>query len=487
MAESIDIILCGHQAEVFQTDATNIAMIGGVGSGKTFMEYLKIHNHVVEYPGTEAALLMRSFKDADGKLRKEYARAFEPYIKTNNSGMIEYHNGSIVRFLHAWDDIKGVGHLDGYSVSAFMLSEACKMPAETWGKMLERCRRIQTDNFKPIVSIKTGKQITMNEMLHLVEGNPAGRDYVYKLWVKGARCKTYLEKARDGKLVEYKVYEKEVQTEDGLDKYILVNTEQADYEFVPKGYTAKSRVGKSARHIKRYGKGSFDDYSGVVYTDFDENKHVLHDLFNITSVLPNRYARVVGHDWGRRTESAWVWGIYDRIGDSYLWYKESYEAGLVAEQQAELFLKENNNDPVNIVIADNQIWQVDPITGGSIAETYQKVWEEAGMYINLVPADKGPGSIKRGIDTLTRYIKLGKSMYFDTLTNTFWEFENYKYGDDLENRPPKKNLSEIPLDKHNHLMDAYRYVVDAKGLYDKMDETLRENKSSGVGKVEESL
>lgn len=66
---------------------------------------------------------------------------------------------------------------------------------------------------------------------------------------------------------------------------------------------------------------------------------------------------------------------------------------------------------------------------------------------NVKPAEKGPDSVKNGIDTLKRYeIVIVNSPDLDK------EFQNYKWAEDKNG-----NLSNKPVDSYNHGIDSIRY------------------------------
>jgi phage terminase large subunit len=79
----------------------------------------------------------------------------------------------------------------------------------------------------------------------------------------------------------------------------------------------------------------------------------------------------------------------------------------------------------------------------SIREIQNQGW-------NIYPANKGPDSIKSGIDVLQRY-KINVTA--DSL-NLIKELRNYKWKQDKDG----KQLNE-PIDHYNHLIDPLRYVA----------------------------
>jgi phage terminase large subunit len=69
---------------------------------------------------------------------------------------------------------------------------------------------------------------------------------------------------------------------------------------------------------------------------------------------------------------------------------------------------------------------------------------------NIVPAKKGPDSIRNGIDILKRYkLKVTKES-----VNLIKEFRSYTWATDRDG-----NTTGIPIDSFNHCCDAIRYVA----------------------------
>lgn len=72
------------------------------------------------------------------------------------------------------------------------------------------------------------------------------------------------------------------------------------------------------------------------------------------------------------------------------------------------------------------------------------------MGFNVKPASKGKDSLPYGIDLLRRHI-----LYWEeTSNNGIREMRSYKYIEDKNG-----NLTNTPIDEHNHLLDALRYAV----------------------------
>lgn len=73
-----------------------------------------------------------------------------------------------------------------------------------------------------------------------------------------------------------------------------------------------------------------------------------------------------------------------------------------------------------------------------------------------MPALKGKGSIKFGINK----VKENTTFVCEDSANLWNEYYEYKWRLDADKCP-----TDDPIDKFNHLMDAYRYAELAKGVY----------------------
>ena len=73
---------------------------------------------------------------------------------------------------------------------------------------------------------------------------------------------------------------------------------------------------------------------------------------------------------------------------------------------------------------------------------------------NIHPAIKGDGSVKAGISK----IKECKVYVTENSSNIWNEYQEYKWMLDANGVP-----TDNPIDKYNHLLDAIRYGVLAKG------------------------
>ena len=171
---------------------------------------------------------------------------------------------------------------------------------------------------------------------------------------------------------------------------------------------------------KIYGLGEYGNISGIVFENV-----------NYVDTMPDCKLVAYGLDFGYSLDPSACVAVYRKDDELYL--KEVlYEKGLTNQDLA------NRLKPIverNEVICDS----AEP---KSIEELYR-------MNINAKGAVKGKDSILNGIDILKRFkINVVNS------SNLKKEFRSYKWATDKYG-----NSLQKPVDKFNHLLDAFRYVA----------------------------
>jgi len=94
-------------------------------------------------------------------------------------------------------------------------------------------------------------------------------------------------------------------------------------------------------------------------------------------------------------------------------------------------------------------WQRSELPEG-YADKYQQLVN--GFY--CMSASKGPGSIQAGINRVNEY----ENYLTDDSSDWWHEYVNYTWAKDKNGNP-----TDEPLDDFNHLFDAHRYILMAKG------------------------
>lgn len=171
-----------------------------------------------------------------------------------------------------------------------------------------------------------------------------------------------------------------------------------------------------------YGLGLTGRPQGVIYKRWKQ----------VASIPP--HARLVGRglDFGFMTDPTAIVDVY--MADGELWLDERmYRQGLT-----------------NDVIAQH----LRGLNGSTIADSAEmkSIAEIRNYGVPAVePAMKGADSVRAGIQILQRY----EMNVTSSSLNLIYELRNYKWRED---RMTGKLLNE-PVDKHNHALDAVRYVA----------------------------
>lgn len=172
---------------------------------------------------------------------------------------------------------------------------------------------------------------------------------------------------------------------------------------------------------KVYGLGQTGRPQGVIY-----------DRWQTVNEIPDG-AKLVGYglDFGFQVDPTAIVEVY--MADGKLWLNElCYKRGMTNDKIAD-FLRDKHG----IIVADSAEMK-------SITEIYNY-----GIR-SIEPAKKGSDSVRAGIDVVRRY----ELMVTKSSLNLIFELRNYKW---KENKITGEMTNE-PVDKFNHLLDALRYV-----------------------------
>ena len=176
---------------------------------------------------------------------------------------------------------------------------------------------------------------------------------------------------------------------------------------------------------KVYGLGQVGTLQGAIYEDFEVVEGI--DVSQAKFVA-------LGLDWGFSNDPTALVAIY-RQGDCLLVQELLYQTGLTNQDIADKLRS----------LGITRAWEIvaDSAEPKSIEEIYR-------LGFNIKPAEKGPDSIRNGIDVLKRF----KLQVTKDSTNLIKELRSYTWATDKEG----KNTG-VPIDSFNHACDAMRYVA----------------------------
>ncbi len=225
-------------------------------------------------------------------------------------------------------------------------------------------------------------------------------------------------------------FHSELMHDEDVDFLILT---YKDNEACPKSardFIEKARVKAEtseywANWYKVYGLGQVGTLQGAIYEDFEVVEGI--DVSRAKFVA-------LGLDWGFSNDPTALVAIY-RQGDCLLIQELLYSTGLTNQDIADKLRS----------LGITRAWEIvaDSAEPKSIEEIYR-------LGFNIKPAEKGPDSVRNGIDILKRF----KLQVTKDSTNLIKELRSYTWATDKEG----KNTG-VPIDSFNHACDAMRYVA----------------------------
>jgi phage terminase large subunit len=174
---------------------------------------------------------------------------------------------------------------------------------------------------------------------------------------------------------------------------------------------------------KVYGMGELGEVEGKIYKDWKMIDEIPHEA------RLERY----GLDFGYSSDPAAIVAIYYYDG-GYILDEITYQKGLLNKQLADVL----NNVDKALIMADS-------------AEP--KSIDELKSYgINVLPCEKGQGSLNKGID----YVQTQRISVTKRSLNIIREYRNYLWKTDKDG-----NILKVPDVGFDHAMDAVRYGLDS--------------------------
>jgi len=225
-------------------------------------------------------------------------------------------------------------------------------------------------------------------------------------------------------------FHSELMHDEDVDFLILTYKDNEACPKSAKDFIEKARVKAEtseywANWYKVYGLGQVGTLQGAIYEDFEVVEGI--DVSRAKFVA-------LGLDWGFSNDPTALVAIY-RQGDCLLIQELLYATGLTNQDIADKLRS----------LGITRAWEIvaDSAEPKSIEEIYR-------LGFNIKPAEKGPDSVRNGIDILKRF----KLQVTKDSTNLIKELRSYTWATDKEG----KNTG-VPIDSFNHACDAMRYVA----------------------------
>lgn len=313
--------------------------------------------------------------------------------KPNESELkITLRNGSTIH-------LKGADNpetLVGRGLSGLVIDEVAK---------IRNHKRVWEEILRPSLSDYQGFCIFIS--------TPQGKDYFWELFTKGQR------KEDDFESWQFKT---------------------SDNPFIPRSEIKAAQDTLSERYFKQEYEASFEDFTGLIWPEFDQKTHVIDPI-----ELPSYFQRIGAIDFATIGTTA---SLFCSIGED----GELYIAGEYYEQN------KRASEVCEAIKGKSDIWFGDP-AGKRKSENRNGVLfslfdEYLDGGVSIIPAQN---DVNPGINRVAEYFKANKIKIFKTCKNLIAEIEKYHWS---EERETVLGVSEPkPYKSFDHACDCLRYLV----------------------------
>lgn len=244
---------------------------------------------------------------------------------------------------------------------------------------------------------------------------PKGKDAFWELWMKGQR------------------------NEDGWKSWQF-NTN--DNPYIDPAEIEEARRTMPERYFKQEYEGSFEDFVGLIWPEFDEKIHTT-PFINIK----DHYRKIGVIDTALSGTTAVLWAAIDD-DNNVLIYDEYYERDKrVSEVVAEI----NKRDEVTE-------WIIDPASRAQKVQRMGKLYSLYDEYdeYGINPVD-GENDVDAGINRVGEYFKQNKISIRNNCKNLMWEIDRYHWAEERETIAGV--MRPRPFKDKDHLCDCLRYLA----------------------------
>lgn len=454
-ATLIDYKPLPHQRHFHQSKAKYRLNIGGFGSGKTTADMMEIALHAFTVANGKTCLTAQTLQQLKEAALPELDKFIPPWLlsKKITTPLPKYvlKNGHEI-ICYASDDEEKFRSLN---LTGFCIIEASGVPFKVFQQLQTRLR-----NKAGVVKDKEGHEIAHNFM-GIIETNPENSWTVDEFLLRSSVIKA-------SRSVNLEAYRK-MKTKKPEPAYHSFLSASVDNENLPLSFVSDTCAGKSPRWVQKYIYCSLELNDGVVYPEFID---CIVDPFPI----PDHWVRIFGFDKGWSDETCLCCGAIDPKNLVCYIYDEYYES-----QKPITYHARRIKEMISGVKMYKQI-QADPSVKHR-NDRDGKSYKDYFFNVSGIMLDEANNHIQDGIERLRDLMYTGQLKVFTNCVNLKDEARQYVW---VKNKDG--NSKDTPVDSHNHLMDALRYL--AMGLpYDLSDcyvgdNSLGDNKSSILERIE---
>lgn len=219
--------------------------------------------------------------------------------------------------------------------------------------------------------------------------------------------------------------------------------------------------------------GDWVEFAGLIWPEFDRKKHCI-PRFDLDFekeidgkkivVKPTRYMAV--DPMGRAIACLWL-AVYPNLRT--IVYDELWIENASYEEIVKEILK-HDDGIIKRRWIDWNAWSPGAGGGTTLAGELFKASKKLNRRLGFAPAQKGPGSVKKGHLIVSEYFQTkdvnGNPMLliFDDLKMTKYQISHYVYGGSRKTEE-KHDPSPKPKDKDKHFPDCLRYILSTRPKY----------------------
>jgi len=414
------------QARFHASLAQHRAYVSGFGGGKTQVGAAEATLQSLEYPGEHGQGLVA---------RYEYKGLMDTTWKT----LLATIPPAVIKDVIG-SPPKGpkISFKNGFEISGWNLKEhgdlASLNLAWCW---IDECNQDGID-VTLYQQLRARLRDTLGSRQSWLTGNPAGKNWVYDLF--------YAADLEPGKR-RYKDHA-------GFQSNPHENT------FLPPDYINDLREIYDDVWIEKYLQGSFDIFEGMVFDNFDRALHLVLP-FSVSDTWP----RFRGLDHGLVNPTACLWLASDFEGN-YLIYRCYYQRNSIPAENAANILRLSAGETIDWTVIDPSTHQTQ--SAGGTAERIIDQYRMAGLL-----CEPGNNAVRDSIARIRQLLQPDPTHRFPPwhpragepnsphlfftgdCAELIWEISQYQW---KQIKPGQKDR-EVPLAKHDHAVDALRYLV----------------------------
>jgi PBSX family phage terminase large subunit len=394
----MDIRLPPYQREFVLADESYLALVAGLGSGKSYAGCVRglmaaggrIGSRTIRTPnlGIVTAPTYTMLRDATIRTFREVAGdAIINFNKTELRATIS--NGSEVLFRST----EKPEHLRGPSISWWLGDEAALYRPNIWAIMIGRLRQFGQNGYAFLTT------------------TPKGRDWIWQKFIR------------------------DINPENAY-RYKLLRAKTKDNPFLDAEFIKSLYDEYKGDFAKQELEGEFVGFEGLIYPEFDREIHTTNHTIDL-----NNYKQIIaGVDWGYNNPGVILIAGLDGDDNVHVLHEEYQRRRPIEEW-------------VNVADQLNNLYRVTDWYCDPSKPDYIQKFQEVGLQ-----ATKANNSVETGIQELRqRLMKTYSNRPRLTLSTsavyTTTEFEQYQWAKGPD------GMKDAPLKTNDHTMDALRYLI----------------------------